>query len=527
MSMSQHSLREALRQASDALSQADAAHLAAMSKIDNTYAQRGVSDNQLKQMKQRLLDAARNNLIIARGAALQTTHPAALPGLPTGRVGNNDTAFREAETSLAASWRCLGEFETLRGAKSASIAAYRKVAQFAPDDLIAHAQLAALLESTHNLEEARTHADVALRIDPTHFAAALALARTLLRQEKFAEAERAALAATQSPRTDADDQALAWSLVGEARDRLNQPSNAFKAFTRANQIMLRQYGAMQQHTHPAHPANVSSLTRFVELMRPTRAIESATPPPVFLIGFPRSGTTLIEQVLSAHSQTFCLGETDHLFEAMSVVLRDGDLFARVINVTPAEIETVRKAYRQVVLRDHPEADGRIIVDKHPLHIVLLPLINTFFPDAKIIFTQRDPRDTALSCYQQCFGINVATAQFLDLAHTAEYFDTVMTLMIACREHLTLDLHQVNYQDAVRDLESETRQMAAFLGVDFEPAMLRYDAHARTRSISSASARQVINPIYDRSINRWRRYTRDLAPVLPLLNKWARRLGYEE
>lgn len=148
-------------------------------------------------------------------------------------------------------------------------------------------------------------------------------------------------------------------------------------------------------------------------------------------------------------------------------------------------------------------------------------------DAKIIFTLRDPREVVLSCCQQCFGINVATAQFLDLAHAADYFDAVMSLMLACRERLKLDLHQLDYSCVVADLESEARQVAAFLGLAFEPAMLSFNEHARTRAIASASARQVINPIYNRSIGRWRRYRGELAPVLPILSTWARRLGDEE
>jgi tetratricopeptide (TPR) repeat protein len=528
MSMSQQSLREELRRASDALSRADAAHLRAAAIVDNTYAQRGISDKQLKQLKQSLLDTARNNLATVRAAVLQSITAPGLPGLPTSQLVIPDDTLREGQFALAGAWRSLGEFEILQGDKTASIAAYGKAVAFAPNDAIANAQLADLLESSHNLADAKTHAEAALRTDPANFIAALALARVLLRQEKFADAERAALAATKAMRTGVDDQALAWSLVGEARDRLNQPAHAFKAFTRANQLMLRRYGAMQQQSHPAHPANVRSLTRFVERTRSApSAATSEAPAPVFLIGFPRSGTTLLEQVLSSHPQTFCLGETDYLFEAMSTVLRDGDVFERVSALTAGEIETVRKAYQQIVLRDHPESAGLIIIDKHPLHIVLLPLINKFFPDAKIILTQRDPRDVVLSCYQQCFGINVATAQFLDLTSTADYFDAVMSLMLACRERLELDLHQVNYQDVVADLETEARRISDFLGIAFEPAMLHYDAHARTRTIASASARQVINPIYNRSIGRWRRYTRELAPVLPLLDKWARRLGYEE
>jgi hypothetical protein len=372
------------------------------------------------------------------------------------------------------------------------------------------------------------HAERALRVDANHFTASMALARVLMREDEFAAAERAALNATKAPRTSADDRALAWALAGEARDRRGETAAAFAAVTQADKLMSQRYGQLQEASHPAHPANVRLLTEFVARAPAIGAATPfSTPAPAFLIGFPRSGTTLAEQILSSHSGVTCLGETEYLFAALSVVLRDGALLDRVANLSQAEIETVRAAYQRVVQADHPEAAGKLIVDKHPLHIVLLPVINRIFPDAKIIFTQRDPRDVVLSCYQQCFGMNVATAQFLELDRTAAYYDAVMELMLACREKLNLDLLQVEYRDIVADLEKEARQMAEFLGLTFEPAMLRYDETARGRTISSASARQVINPIYDRSLARWRRYASELAPVLPLLNKWARRLGYEE
>jgi hypothetical protein len=161
-----------------------------------------------------------------------------------------------------------------------------------------------------------------------------------------------------------------------------------------------------------------------------------------------------------------------------------------------------------------------------MHIALLPMIAKAFPDAKYIFASRDPRDTVLSCYQQSFGVNIMSAQFWDLAHAANYYDAVMELLAACREKLQLVGIEVRYEDVVADLEAEARRMTDFLGVAFEPAMLRYDETARTRTIATASARQVINPIYKRSVGRWRRYERDLTPVLAVLNRWAVRLGYD-
>ncbi len=520
MTMSLQRLREELRRAADAVARADSANPV----INIAYKRQGFSEAQLKQFQQNLIEVAHKHLSIVRSAALQNPEATGLPGLPVSQP--ND--LLEARAALAILWRNLGELQTLRGDKNASIVAYRSAVEFAPDDASTEARLADMLESQHELADAKTHAESVLRIDPASTIAALALTRVLLRQEKFADAERAALIAAEAPRATPDDRALAWSLVGEAQDRLGNTTSAFHAFTQSNQVMLRRYGEASHRSHPAHPANVRALTQLVERIgKPEAAPRFMTAAPAFLIGFPRSGTTLLEQVLSSHSNITCLGETDYLFEAMSAVLKDGDLFQRVNTLTEYEIETIRATYQHKVLTDHPEARGKLIIDKHPLHITLLPLINKIFPDAKIIHVRRDPRDVVLSCYQQCFAINVATMQFLDLDRAANYFDAVMSLMLTCRQNLVLDLHEIDYRNVVSDVEREAREIAKFLGLAFEPAMLRFDETARSRAISSASARQVINPIYDRSLQRWRRYKRELTPVLPHLEKWARRLGYEE
>ena len=510
-------LREHIRAATEALSRANT----------DDRVRGDLNTAQARDLKQALLHVARRQIGAAAELALSSAGTAGLPGLPAG--DRDDTAARAGQLALAAAWNALGELALFRGDGDTGVAAFGKALELSPDDVTANAQLAELLESRHDVAAAKAHAERALRSDPGAFAAGLALARCLMREEKFVAAERAALTATKSSRATADELALAWTLVGEARDRLNNTRDAFKAFMQANQLMRQRHGDLQQRSHPAHPANVRAFTEFVErssaaAWRPGAAL--ATPAPAFLVGFPRSGTTLIEQALSSHANVVCLGETDHLFHAMSVVLKEGDLLERMSALTPAEIETVRAAYRRIVIADYPEADGRLIVDKHPLHISILPLIHKVFPDAKIIVAGRDPRDVVLSCYQQCFGANVATAQFWDLRRAADYYHAVMTLLTACREKLRLDLHEMAYRDVVVDFEGEMRKLADFLELAFDPAMLRYHETARRRTITSASARQVIRPIYDRSLQRWRRYARELAPVLPALNDWARRLGYE-
>jgi len=116
-------------------------------------------------------------------------------------------------------------------------------------------------------------------------------------------------------------------------------------------------------------------------------------------------------------------------------------------------------------------------------------------------------------------------QFLELARAGAYYGLVMSLLELCRERLALDFYQVRYEDVVGDLESAARALCGFLGVAYDSNMLNFSETARKREIATPSARQVIQPIYNRSMGRWRRYERELAPVLPVLALWAARYGY--
>jgi len=277
--------------------------------------------------------------------------------------------------------------------------------------------------------------------------------------------------------------------------------------------------------HPDGVARMTALVAASDVAAWRPGPSSAQPAPVFLVGFPRSGTTLLDQVLSSHSRVVCIEEREHFAEALASVITDQDKLAQFASLTDAEIEAARAGYWRRVRAEQAPPANALVVDKLPLNIVVLPLIKRVFPEAKIIFALRDPRDVVLSCYVQRFGMNAAMAQFLDLERAAAYYDAMMRLMLLCSARLGLDLHQVRYEDVVADLEHEARALTAFLGVDFEPAMLAYRETALQRDINTPSARQVIEPIYARSVGKWRRYADELAPVLPLLNQWVERFGY--
>ncbi|MBS0384967.1 MAG: sulfotransferase [Proteobacteria bacterium] len=435
-----------------------------------------------------------------------------------GEVDRARAAFKRAgELGAGEAWRNLGNLESEAGAVDAAIAAYRAALRANESDAAAHASLAQMLERRHALEEARAHAVRALSLDAGSDLARLALAQLALREKNFAEAEATALPLAVGGASKTN-RALAWGIVGEARDRLDRPHAAFSAFRNANALLSELHGRLLSDSHlPHHPDGVRRMLAMLDAPTPLPPSRFQTPAPIFLVGFPRSGTTLLDQILSSHSRLYCMEEREVFAESVA------DLAAADAPPADLDIEKRRSTYWARVTEP---LGGRLLVDKLPLNIVFLPLIARVFPDAKIILALRDPRDAVLSCFQQRFGMNAAMAQFLDLPNAASYYDLMMSLMEACRARLTLAVHQVRYEDVVADLEREARALASFLELPFEPGMLGFRETAIKRDINTPSARQVIEPLYNRSIGRWRRYEADLAPVLPNLTEWALRYGYE-
>ena len=443
-------------------------------------------------------------------------------GVAAERLGDAESAraafTRAGELGLIDGWRNLAVME--KG--EAQIAAYRRALVLRPNDVASHAGLARALEARHDISSAKEHANAALRGDPANVVARLTLARVLMREKDFSGAETAVAPVLEAPRAAPDQRVEALGLTGDARDRREDARGAFQAFTAANQLSLQLHGAWLDATERLyHPESVRRMAERVAGLDVSDWPRAEGRAPTFLIGFPRSGTTLLDQILSSHSGIVCLEESEHFSDALSEVIAEPTRALEIESLSAAELAKIRESYWRRV-----EAQaGAIVVDKYPLNIVVLPLIKRVFPEAKIIFALRDPRDVVLSCFQQRFTINAAMAQFLELGRAGAYYDQVMSLFELCRERLALDLHQVRYEDVVGDLEGAARALCGFLAVPFEPSMLNYRDTAMSREIATPSARQVIEPLYNRSIGRWRRYEEELKPVLPALSVWAERYGY--
>ncbi len=397
-----------------------------------------------------------------------------------------------------------------------------------PDNVTAHSNLCEILDQLNRVDAFRAAATRARdRCGGGEPLIAYRLAQ-LAARDKDHEAARGLL---QSIPDDGLPPALAegrLTLLGKTCDKLGDFAAAFDCFTRANDH-IKATPAARQCDPAAYRREIEDLTASFAgvTARPwTDAPPPGQEPPVFLVGFPRSGTTLLDTILRSHPQVTVVEEMP-MAARMQMLLDGAPDRARLAALGEDEIAALRTAYfDELGLHTGDTAGTGLVIDKLPLNIVRAGLINRVFPDAKFIFAGRHPCDCVLSCYMQNFKLNNAMATFLDLEASATLYDRVMQLWTACRDALQLDVHTLAYEDLVRDMEATVSPLLAFMGLDWDDGLRDYRKTALTRGrINTPSYNQVTEKLYKRAAGRWENYRAELAPVLPLLQPWAEKAGY--
>lgn len=257
--------------------------------------------------------------------------------------------------------------------------------------------------------------------------------------------------------------------------------------------------------------------------------------PVFIIGFPRSGTTLLDSLLRGHPELEVFEETDAVSSLVNQLAGPADdSLSRLARLSEQEAAALRALYfeglaRRRAAQDAPEQGrpGRTPVDRFALNIIYLGELCRVFPQARFILALRHPADCVLSCFMQTFYETSANASFHTLEDAAHLYDVVFSLWRQQVEALKPKLIQVKYESLIDDPEQTCRPVLDFIGATWRPELLDHQRAARERAfISTPSYNQVIQPLYSQAKGRWRRYSKELAPVLPILEPWRRYFGYD-
>ena len=378
---------------------------------------------------------------------------------------------------------------------------------------------------------ARQLATRALAINPRDAAARLALTQAALEQKDIAGAEETLAPLVQDPTLGAVNRAFAISLAGDILDAQNRPAEAFAAYGRSKAILRGVYA-------PSLVGMEGVLARELRLGQYFRRADpvawqieapsqESLPTHVFLVGFPRSGTTLLEQVLASHPDVVAMEERTCLMDSASAFFgSDADL-DRLSAASDAQLESWRAAYWRRVGESGDAAFKPVFIDKMPLNAVFLPLIAKLFPRARILLALRDPRDVVLSCFRRRFAMNAGMFEFTSLEGSAAYYAAVMDLVQLYREKLALRLLEVRHESLVLDFDGEVARVCNFLGLEPRAEMNDFAARAKTKAIDTPSGAQLAGGLSSAGIAQWRRYRRELEPVFPVLASFVARFGYPE
>ncbi len=304
----------------------------------------------------------------------------------------------------------------------------------------------------------------------------------------------------------------AYNSLGHLYDNAKRYDEAMEAFKQSNACIKPEYQEERAITRVETIKSVWTPEKFVGLTKP----EPQGPTPVFIVGMPRSGTTLAEQIIDAHPQGYGAGELgliSELFRDLGLV--PGNSYATGPDeYDPKKLAEVAKIYRQETREMAGDSAVRVIVDKAPMNFHYLGMIAAAFPDAKIIHCQRDPRDTCLSCFFQM--LNAGHSYSFDLEHCGEYYRHYREIMshykgLLASDEIGMPIFENHYEGMVADQEKRTRELLEFIGLEFDPACL--DFHKTGRVAITLSNDQVRQPIYTTSMKRYERYEKHLGPLI--------------
>jgi tetratricopeptide (TPR) repeat protein len=250
-----------------------------------------------------------------------------------------------------------------------------------------------------------------------------------------------------------------------------------------------------------------------------------------LSGHPRSGTTLLEQVLDAHSEATSIEETDLIHDEMYRPLaRDfapgTGIFQMLDSAPPSLLCQLRENYFRCVELFLGKAIGnRLLVDKNPGLNIMVPVLLRAFPETKFLIALRDPRDVVISCFMQALTLTPPSSAYLSLEGTVNQYASVMDFWLEMLPRMGNQGMHVRYEEMIDDLPTVVRSVLEFLGLGFEENVLKFFEHARTKRVNSPSVVEVRKPLYRTAVGRWKNYEKYLEPYMPGLERFQKEYNY--
>jgi tetratricopeptide (TPR) repeat protein len=430
--------------------------------------------------------------------------------------------FARAQYERGVALGILGQIDEMRLAHERTIA-------LEPGNADALASLALIAARAGDATRARDYASRSLNVRCDCGSAVAALAVADIHDDKIADAQRRLDGLLMDVRLANDSWIdIAVSDAGDAFAQQSRFSLAFAAYAAVGERRRkRQLPAMENRR--AIDAVRHRTAYFTRSTAWHSGSDKSPPSPalghVFLLGFMRSGTTLLETVLASNSAVCAMDEREFLATPARQFLFADETLDELAELEEPQLAGLREIYWRAVEEANPNVAGRIFVNKMPFNSLRLPLIAKLFPDARIIFAIRDPRDVLLSCFRHRFDANQLTFEFLRLEDCAHFYAATMEFVEVCRNKLPLSVHQHRYEDMIADFDGTVRAVCRYVGVEWKETMRDFITASGVIAPRNQSAGQVRRGLYTDGIGQWRRFNHQLEPVIPIIAHWIERFGY--
>ena len=405
-----------------------------------------------------------------------------------------------------------------------AVALYQRLLDRQPDFVSAHVNLGTALIELGRFDEAIAHLEHALRIEPNHAIAFHNLGDLALTNQYTFSDDQLQIIETlaHAPQTPRKEATTLYFILAGTYQKQARYDQAFQAYQRANdsqRIVAGQAGVA--FDYPTHLQKISatqqvfSSSYFQKGARFQESLDSELP--VFIVGMPRSGTTLVEQIIASHPQAAGAGELgtmEPLEQDLPSQLGTEQLYPQCMDdANSMVLREVASAYLERLTQGHAQDSVQRIVDKTWYNFYYLGLIATLFPNARVIHCRRDALDICVSCFFANFN---SIRWAWNLEEIGRHYRIYEQLMSHWQAVLPLRMHEVSYERLVANPEDESRDLISFCGLDWDDRCLEF--YKTERPVHTASRVQVRQPIYSSSIGRWKHYERHLAPLREILRE---------
>ena len=406
---------------------------------------------------------------------------------------------------------------------------YIKAIKINKNFLYSYISLWNFYEKTNNLEKLKNHLNSVQNEDSLKYESLLFKARISYREKDFnlAKSQIDQIPENFSKSKENSTCILFWSYKGFIEEKVKNFDLAYTCFInrqknerydRCDPISFINY--INVYEESLNSTEHSKVKKEVNVKTKERL--------VFLIGFPRSGTTLLDTILRSHHQIDVLEEKPLIYSVERIIKTKFKLtLSKIYYLKKEDLDYLRKHYLSEIHKyKDPDKKANVFVDKYPFQTVCLPLINLLFPEAKIIFAHRNPFDTVLSCFQQTFEPNNAMANFTTLKSSAQIYDLTMQMWVLYKKNLKLDFIISRYETLLDNFDDQINRILDFLDLEWDENIKNYRNTALKRGkINTPSSSQVVQPLYKTSIAKWKNYEKYFSDSKIYLDRWSRYFGY--